>query len=520
MARVTQLFVLGSILCPVMIVAAWLVASADLPLGRDQGIFAWVGEAVLHGGLPYVDAWDVKGPGAHALYALGLSVFGETERGVRYFDIAFQLVALAAFLRAGWLHGSPLAGLMGFVLAIGAQEGSWWNTAQPDGWAGILLLWSVVLMLERQTSVAAMAGACLLIGAAALIKPIYILFGLVPLVRLLEAPNRERRLPLLFAAGASGAAPLAAAVAAYAIAGQTGAIWETLVEFNAQSHFLRHGQSVTRLVEYAASTMALDLRPAGLLALAGIGFVWLWRRNPGFARLAVAGVAVGAACAVIQFKFYPYHLFPYFYFLALLAGFGFSAITGYLFQFNQAGLLFQKSALALALLFPCVQLLPVARQSIVPLSHVFGMANDAAYIQRFTVSDFSPADTRSIAQFVAKATTRDDSIYLWGFDSLVYFLADRKAASRFGFNYPMIAGMHGYEQRRRELLDSLERKPPRIILVEDRDANNLMPFTSREYLDSFPELKALIEMNYAPVSSNERYSAYEWRGSRQALSAE
>lgn len=38
------------------------------PLGPDQGIYAYVGQTIIEGGLPYRDARDQKPPGLHAFY--------------------------------------------------------------------------------------------------------------------------------------------------------------------------------------------------------------------------------------------------------------------------------------------------------------------------------------------------------------------------------------------------------------------------------------------------------------------
>jgi len=34
------------------------VGSLFYSLGRDQGVFAWVGDQILAGGVPFRDAWD------------------------------------------------------------------------------------------------------------------------------------------------------------------------------------------------------------------------------------------------------------------------------------------------------------------------------------------------------------------------------------------------------------------------------------------------------------------------------
>jgi hypothetical protein len=39
------------------------------PMGADQALYAYVGDRILGGGLPYRDAWDQKPPAIHFLYA-------------------------------------------------------------------------------------------------------------------------------------------------------------------------------------------------------------------------------------------------------------------------------------------------------------------------------------------------------------------------------------------------------------------------------------------------------------------
>ncbi len=64
-------------------VAVWVVVIATLtvmaiiwslspPVGRDSSAFAYVGEGILAGEVPYLDRWDHKGPVTYVIYALGL----------------------------------------------------------------------------------------------------------------------------------------------------------------------------------------------------------------------------------------------------------------------------------------------------------------------------------------------------------------------------------------------------------------------------------------------------------------
>src|SRR5438876_410689 len=45
-----------------LITAIHAVTSLTLPFGWDHGIMASVGSSYVHGKLPYVDSWDMKGP--------------------------------------------------------------------------------------------------------------------------------------------------------------------------------------------------------------------------------------------------------------------------------------------------------------------------------------------------------------------------------------------------------------------------------------------------------------------------
>ena len=45
-----------------LLAALAAVVSLWWPYGWDQGAMAWVGDTIVDGGMPYRDAWDVKGP--------------------------------------------------------------------------------------------------------------------------------------------------------------------------------------------------------------------------------------------------------------------------------------------------------------------------------------------------------------------------------------------------------------------------------------------------------------------------
>jgi hypothetical protein len=52
------------------VLVAVRVPSLVQPMGADQALYAYIGERILHGDRPYVDAWDQKPPAIHYTYAL------------------------------------------------------------------------------------------------------------------------------------------------------------------------------------------------------------------------------------------------------------------------------------------------------------------------------------------------------------------------------------------------------------------------------------------------------------------
>ena len=51
------------------------VPTVAQPAGADQGLYAYVGQRILAGEMPYRDAWDQKPPAIHYTYAVMYALF-------------------------------------------------------------------------------------------------------------------------------------------------------------------------------------------------------------------------------------------------------------------------------------------------------------------------------------------------------------------------------------------------------------------------------------------------------------
>ena len=82
----------------------------EMPLERDEGVYAYAGQLILQGIPPYELAYNMKLPGTYFAYALGMAVFGETIRGIHLtLILASSLTIIFMFLLGRKLLKSPPA---------------------------------------------------------------------------------------------------------------------------------------------------------------------------------------------------------------------------------------------------------------------------------------------------------------------------------------------------------------------------------------------------------------------------
>src|SRR3954468_18670861 len=82
--------------------------SLTQPMGADQGLYAYVGDRIRSGAVPYRDAWDQKPPAIHVTYAIMRAALPR-DAAVP----AADLIAAALIAVLLWKLGHTLAG--GFV---------------------------------------------------------------------------------------------------------------------------------------------------------------------------------------------------------------------------------------------------------------------------------------------------------------------------------------------------------------------------------------------------------------------
>jgi predicted membrane-bound mannosyltransferase len=69
----------------------------NIPFDRDEGEYAYAGQQILQGNLPYDVIYNMKFPGVYYMYASVFAVFGESVAAIRLTGLCMHL-ATAFFL--------------------------------------------------------------------------------------------------------------------------------------------------------------------------------------------------------------------------------------------------------------------------------------------------------------------------------------------------------------------------------------------------------------------------------------
>ncbi len=446
-------------LLPVLVAVTLLgLPTLAYPFGPDQAIFATIGRTINQGGFPYVDAWDQKPPGIYLLYAVAQWLPGPLVTQVRLFDLVWTLatiIALFGVARQFWgTRAATFASLLYGAVYFTGQ--GWWYLAQPDGWTGLPLLLAILLYLgsrDRRWEWLGCATGGVLIGLALQLR--FTAAPVVPVLALVETAQQRgpwwpwlRR--MLWMAGglavsqgalvlylAAGDALLPYLEATQFAAGYTRLGWPFAPNDRTLWHFLAHVRGAFLL--FVLSAIALTAP-----AMAAM-FRCLVLRPDQRAQQVTAMALVAYLGILAQQKFFWYHWQLLLPFMALLAGCGWDAMFGRvevrLGSTRVAGAAKAVLVTGAVLATPALTDYGYAQWDDF-LHRNDGVLSRVRYDNNFggyAEGTFSYLADVQVAAYVREHTAEADTIYIFGYDPLVYLLSDRTSASRFIYSLPLMS---------------------------------------------------------------------------------
>jgi hypothetical protein len=458
---------------PLLWVADATKRASLTPLGRDQGIFQYIGWALSRGERDYRDIRDVNGPLTHLVHRVLLALGGADEHRFRVLDLiitgaTFAVVGAClpglrsrrapesladhreavardprALDRVAWALAAWVV-LSGQYLLYG-----YWDIAQRESFFDWFMLPSVALQLVAQRSLVRGRGTRLLtlVGALSVIpcfgKPTYALFTLAQLLALALdddlGPARRQAFRAFLLGGALGVLSQLALLVATGDALAYARI--QLVDVPAMYRFIWPRAAADIFSSPWNASQAIY----GLVGAVVLLSLVLLREMPRRV-IAVALLPVCAVGSVIaQAKGFPYHFHP------VTAGVHLQWLVF-------AAWLAERTRVAqrrLALL----RLAPIAFGVVVTLRVATSM-EDSPYIRavwllwgastpedrltrqyfaRFPEPDYFPFEMRQAAAYLREHTAPGDRVQTSGMDPYVLFLAGRLSATPYIYAYDLDA---------------------------------------------------------------------------------
>lgn len=433
-----------------------------LPLERDEGEYAYMGQLLLQGVLPYTEAYSMKFPGIYFVYAIIITIFGQTHIGI-HLALLFTNIATAYLL---FLLGKRMfdefagivAGSSFLVMTLSPSVQGYWANSEHfvmlPAVGGILLM---LIALEKESNKQLLLGGILL-GCALLIKQhgaLFLLFGFIYtcIYYLAERPVRFGNLSAkvgLYALG--GLAPLALIVITYIMAGSFDRLWFWTIKYASDYASML---SLDRGIDNFTKRFVQIFKPnilIMLLSLTGISSV-LWNKYIRSRWLFTFGFLIFSFLAITPgFYFRPHYFILLLPVLSLLAGLGAS------------NLLRIDSSSWLKAVIPLL---------IILISLGYSFINQKEFLFKMSIAEASRAtygpnpfpESIEIAEYIKKNTDTDDKIAVLGSEPQIYFYSKRKAATGYLYMYPLMEG-HKYAQTmQEEMINNIESSQPTYIVI-------------------------------------------------------
>lgn len=503
--------------------------------GRDQGIYAMVAEVMLDGGMPYRDAFDFKPPGIFLVFGLARVLLGEGQHAVRVVEASSLLATVWGMTRLTRHHWDDARiGLVGgTIYALVHVQLDFWHTAQPESFGGMLSIAALCAATRARDAVREgrrrwlwiATGA--LFGLAGLMKPPLAGGGALLALWVTYAELRSdegggsfvarlhRALGPLTWIAIGGVLPFALCIGWFAARGAAGDMHEVLLVFT--PHYTKLSWVDRSLSSMVWTGVSEWLTYYSSLVLGGLVLLVALRPTktelPGVLVL-ISVIGIQLVGVIMQGKFFPYHYGGTWPLAGLLAA------LGYWKAWKKCA---ARGALAAAALVLAVVLVAQLRTATRHFADTFwersvrrarlfvlGPRNQDEVDGLASVADVHSGANRAVAEHLAAHVPKSEPVFVWGFEPVIYDLADRRSATRFIYNVPQRAS---WEQgpMRAKLMQDLEASPPAAIVVERGDVFPFVtgsPLDSAATLDEFPALAEMLARDYQPTAVIQDFDIY------------
>lgn len=430
----------------------------DIPLERDEGVYAYIGQRLLLGEAPYISGYSMHMPVLYLVYALFIRIFGESAAGIHAGIWLLNVLSGAAVYLIGRRLAGSVSGALAssFFLVISASAGA-------DGLNGnaehIVLFftvcgtWLALQGRDENGSPARVYGAGALMGLAFVTKQTALLFALPP-AGLLFFGSGNRRWSVLLRFSAGWCFPLLAVFTWMFLTSDFDKFWFWTFIYPVFYGFPSGTSDAWGDFLSAFRRVANPYSLIWIMAAAGLSAAWL-RGQERWRAWWLSGWFFTAVLAVSQGFYFRPHYFLYLSpVLALAAGWGLAGVMGWLRQHTagrEASVII--SLLAIGAILQCFY-----------LQRTVWLKADADQYARLNFGTNPFPESVRIGQWIRQNTRPEDRIAVAGSEAQILFYSERQSATPHLFMYGLMEA-HGYAlEMQKEMAANIERSRPEIVV--------------------------------------------------------
>jgi 4-amino-4-deoxy-L-arabinose transferase-like glycosyltransferase len=483
----------------------------SVPLERDEGEYAYGGQLILQGMLPYQQLYNMKLPGIYAAYAGLMAVFGQTHMGI-HLGLMFINVAtiVLIFLLAKQLYDSMVglvaAAAFAIMSLLPSVQGIFANAEHFIILFSTGGLWILVKALDEDRPWLLMISG-LMLGTSFLMKQhgvAFILFGgLYVLIRLICFGPMFRLHQFfnigLFALGA---------VIPYGITCMVFMFNGTFEKFWFWT--FKYAKTYTTLVPVNMAWTLFKYQSLKIVKSAPL--IWLSVFLGLIATFADKTMRPRAVFAFLFFIFSVLAICPGFFFRphyfilllpasATLAGISIHAIKNHFLNARSTVIKYGTLLLLAGIL-------------------IFGTGyQQRQFLFKMTPIQLSRAvyglnpfpETFQISEFVRANTEEKDRIAVMGSEPQIYFYSNRRSASKFIYMYALMED-HDYALKmQKEMIQDIESTQPKFVIFVNVETSWLKSQNSHTLLlDWIQKYQAQYYVLVGLVDIYRENSRYQW----------
>ena len=456
----------------------------QVPMERDEGEYAYMGQLLLKGIAPYATAYTMKLPGVSMMYALFMALFGQTTTGIHLGLLLTNGVnILLVFLLARRITDKRAALVSCAAYALLSLSQSVYGVyAHATHFVVLFFLAGFLLLInyldrDRWLALAA-AGICF--GMAFLMKQhavLLIFFAFLYLAWHGWQRSAAGLMKLLFACTVFTAGmiiPYALVVLYVFKAGVLAKFWFWTVQY-AREYVSEQtlAEGFTNFGKTFVPIVKMQL-PFWLMAIAGVGLIFTRRRCKADRFFLIGFLCFSLLSTCPGFYFREHYFVMLLPAVALLAGA--AARTA---ELTMTATRFERYQ-------------PYLPALLLVIAAAYGLYHEGSYYFRLTPQEvtrktYGPSpfpEAVQIASYLGAHTSPGDKIAVLGSEPEIFFYADRPSATSHIYMYGLMEQQKYSAQMQTELIGEIESARPKYLVIVNLPSSwGIAPFKSRRVID-------------------------------------